>query len=479
MFNSPALDVAISLVFIFLLYSLLATSIKEAIATFLGLRARMLKTGIIDGMLSDTPTRKWWESFGVWIKENFLDIFNIIRSKREKDEDKKKIGDKFYEHPIIRNYGSSRLFPYSSYIPAANFSTVLVDVLKKEFEKRLPEIAAYKRSLSSYMDISGETLEQSLLYSTDMVKCKELIEYYGRCYAANRKPSMSVIDKDTWHILNLHLRNSSFDLEKFKKNLESWFDDSMDRVSGWYKRQTQVILFVIGLSLAVIFNVDTIEITGKLSNDKDARDKLVLMAEKATDQYKDDPRVKKIADRNGNIVPDTSKAGSDSNTVIFKQYQTKADSIRQFIKTDVEKANNVIAIGWGDFGKKRDSARIMTAYFNGEGCYRSKEKRTPSTPARHQAILDSLYEAHWVRYKVGYVLQQSTSGRRPLGYLLTALAICLGAPFWFDLLGKLIKLRAAGKKQDSSNNDTAATKTPAQQPVTLNVNTQPGEEAVG
>lgn len=479
MFNLPALDVAISLVFIFLLYSLLATSIKEAIATFLGLRARMLKTGIIDGMLSDTPTRKWWESFGVWIKENFLDIINIIRSKRDKPEEEKKIGDKFYEHPIIRNYGSSRLFPYSSYIPAGNFSTVLVDVLKKEFEKRLPEIAAHKRSLSSYMDTPGDTVEQSLLYSTDMVKCKELIEYYGRCYAGNNQPSMSVIDQDTWHILNLHLRNSAYDLEKFRKNLEGWFDDSMDRVSGWYKRQTQVILFVIGLSMAVLFNVDTIEITGKLSKDKDARDKLVLMAEKATDQYKDDPRVKKIADKNGNIVPDISDSARKNNENVFKEYQAKADSIRQFIKNDVEKANNVIALGWGDFGKKRDSVKIMTAYFNSEGCYRSKEKRAPSTPVRHQAILDSLYEAHWIRYKAGYVLQQSTSGRRPLGYLLTALAICLGAPFWFDLLGKLIKLRAAGKKQDSSSSETTAANTPAQQPVTLNVNTQSGEEAVG
>ena len=33
-----------------------------------------------------------------------------------------------------------------------------------------------------------------------------------------------------------------------------------------------------------------------------------------------------------------------------------------------------------------------------------------------------------------------------LGYILTALAISLGAPFWFDLLKKLVNIRSAGNK---------------------------------
>jgi hypothetical protein len=36
------------------------------------------------------------------------------------------------------------------------------------------------------------------------------------------------------------------------------------------------------------------------------------------------------------------------------------------------------------------------------------------------------------------------------GWLITALAISLGAPFWFDLLSKIIQLRAAGKTPDAS-----------------------------
>ncbi|MCW3121752.1 MAG: hypothetical protein JWQ38_1244 [Flavipsychrobacter sp.] len=52
MFNNVALDVAIGLVFIFLVYSLLATTIQEMIARSFSLRGRMLVKGI-RAMLED------------------------------------------------------------------------------------------------------------------------------------------------------------------------------------------------------------------------------------------------------------------------------------------------------------------------------------------------------------------------------------------------------------------------------------------
>ena len=46
MTGSVAVDIAIGLIFVFLLYSLLASIVQEIIATFLGLRARNLKHAI-------------------------------------------------------------------------------------------------------------------------------------------------------------------------------------------------------------------------------------------------------------------------------------------------------------------------------------------------------------------------------------------------------------------------------------------------
>lgn len=50
------------------------------------------------------------------------------------------------------------------------------------------------------------------------------------------------------------------DVGALKKSIEDWFDDQMDRVSGWYKRRTQIVLIVLGLALAAAFNVDTLRI---------------------------------------------------------------------------------------------------------------------------------------------------------------------------------------------------------------------------
>ncbi len=127
MFNNVALDVAIGLVFIFLLYSLLATSVKEGIATIFALRARTLREGIINGMLSNTPTYGRWKSIGIGIWNYLKQCIYIVTGNL--DRKRRNLGNLFYDHPLIRNYGSSRIFPYPPYIPSSYFSPVLIDVL--------------------------------------------------------------------------------------------------------------------------------------------------------------------------------------------------------------------------------------------------------------------------------------------------------------------------------------------------------------
>lgn len=156
MINSPVLDTAIGLIFIFLIYSLLATSINEAIATLFSLRARTLKRGIIEGMLSDCKNNQWvWkstlESIGSFFKElGFL----IIGYKPKK---KNRLGDKFYDHPIIKNYGSSDRFSIPSYIPKENFSTILIEILDEYWDKHKNNIAAYlkENNITDVVDLEN------------------------------------------------------------------------------------------------------------------------------------------------------------------------------------------------------------------------------------------------------------------------------------------------------------------------------------
>jgi hypothetical protein len=484
MFNSPILDIAIGLVFIFLLYSLLATTVKEAIATLFALRASMLKKGIIEGMLTDTPAQSKLGSMvtGTW--KIITGIFYTIRWTPKNRNACKKIGDKFYEHPVIKNYGSGGIFPLPSYIPGNNFSLVLIDLLKEDFSGKLNAIIEYKKSNGQSL-VENQQIRNDLLLSNDAVKIKTLFDYYTSFHVKEETVPLGIIDKETCRILRMHLQNSFYDLGVFAQKLENWFDDSMNRVSGWYKRQVEMILFAIGLSMAIVFNVDTLQIAGKLTTDKDARDKMVALALKATEQYKDDPRVKPVTATDSPLSDSLKRL---SNEAVFKTYQDKMDEAKKELNTNMANANSLLAIGWGDFGMRRDSARLLNVTYKNETD--SLIKMYFADPSNHVSAthLDTMHarsfalaayynNRHWAVLKIGYVISESFRGKKFLGFLILAFAVCLGAPFWFDLLNRFIKLRGSGKKEDSSGSNANGL---VQQPVTVNVNThKPGEEAVG
>ena len=50
------------------------------------------------------------------------------------------------------------------------------------------------------------------------------------------------------------------DMDRLKKDLANWFDNGMDRLSGDFKRRTQVMTFVIALVTAFVVNLDTIRV---------------------------------------------------------------------------------------------------------------------------------------------------------------------------------------------------------------------------
>lgn len=476
MFNTPILDITIGLVFIFLLYSLLATSINELIATSLALRARMLRKGIVESMLSDTPNYTRWQSIAIGVWQYICEFVWIFIGRPKTKE--KKLGDYFYDHPLIKNYGENRVFPNPSYLKTGNFSTVMLDVLKKDFDAKLDDISQFYFSRQSNTQ-SLPDVKSELLHGNDIVKIKALLEYYANCYATRALPANNLIDKDTLDILQLHLKNSIYNIEAFIKKLEGWFDDTMNRVSGWYKRQAQAILFLIGLALAITFNVDVISITKKLSKDDTLREQVVQTAIAYSNQR---PQQKK--DSNASV---TTPADS-SDSVYRKNVEEKFSKVDTMLNTDIKDMTLLMALGWSDYGRAADSAVVIKKYQSEFDSMLAKlqadtSAKKCSNPDKCKSIaLKNLYDNHWIVLKVGYVLSSSFHAVKFLGFLLLAFAVCLGAPFWFDSLNKIINLRAAGK-QESTAPTTGQTQTqqPALQPVTINVNTnnQPGQEAVG
>src|SRR5687767_9709726 len=193
MLNNVALDVVIGLVFIYLLYSLLATILSEIIATTLGLRARNLKEAL-NRMLTDEADKK------KSLPWRILDSLNIMKNP------KNAVINNFYNHPEIKYLGSSGVFRNPSTFKAISFSKTILNVLldnkpfsKEELDKRLKNIIIFGNGSKPLN--KGESLEE---------------ETEALSSSANK------LDDDTAIYIRTLWQGSYGDIEKFKLQLEAW-----------------------------------------------------------------------------------------------------------------------------------------------------------------------------------------------------------------------------------------------------------------
>ncbi len=122
MFSNPVLDVIIGLVFIFLLYSLLATILQELVATNLSFRSKMLERAILR-MLEDGKTTS-----SSTLGDRINGIMNLLLRRNLLMD--KQVAAWFYAHPLIKYLGEDNYHSKPAYITAQNFSKVIADLLK-------------------------------------------------------------------------------------------------------------------------------------------------------------------------------------------------------------------------------------------------------------------------------------------------------------------------------------------------------------
>ncbi len=341
MTGSVALDVVIGLVFVFLLYSLLASVIQEIISSWLSLRAADLKEAIERMLDDDTKTKHFSKGF--------------------------------YESPSIKYFAREGEKP--SYLTAANFSKVVLDILKgpnpmpgEDFRDRVDA------SLASGINIKGV--------------------------------STPINSGGTFVYLQSLWAESQGDVDRFRALIEQWFDDTMDRTSGWYKRKIQKILFFIGLGLAATFNVDSITIAHKLANDPELRKEMVARADKMINDPQVIAHIEKLRQKEKKS-PDSLSEDGKKKLAAFDESMRLAEEANKMIKEDIASVNSALGLGYEGIDW---------------GCW--------------------------------------TIPRMIVGWILTALAISLGAPFWFDLLNKLMKLRtsvAVASSEKTTTDDAGRT----------------------
>ena len=305
---------AVSMIFLFLMFSAACSAIQEIVSNLLRWRAKTLEKGLA----------------GLFLNEGFK--------------------DELYRTPLLEGLCSpntlGNLTRKPSYIPSA---TLAMAVLQLAQEKN--------------MNLTGAA---GALAATDSLAKTE-------------------------SLLRTILKGSTT-VEEQRAKIEDWYNDSMDRVSGWYKRYTQRVLVVIGLLLAIAFNVNSVRVARTLWLDRDARQ---AMVDAAGNYAKDHP-----AATNQAAPADTGKLREQlqSNVDVFSQVTTSA----------------LLPLGW------KHPWHFYEDYFR-------------------VAPKDAIFAALTI----------------VAGWVMTALAISFGAPFWFDTLNKFMVVRSTVKPQEKSKTETA------------------------
>ncbi|MFT3703484.1 MAG: hypothetical protein QM802_14000 [Agriterribacter sp.] len=493
--NNIVLDVAIGLVFIYLLYSLLATTINEFVAMIFAYRHRMLEKAIEQMLDGKNYSYYWWDKLGNVIRWFFF------RNKEKRYKAGKSPETKLSRNDFFRNVRINDMDPFA-YEAAKKYDANLKDAIKKN-RKLKNEIKEYNSQrdekaknemLKNKMPEYKNLIDNRFIEENTISKSKSNKNYINRSklnkkswlFASNiinhplyrRKSEQSLLfkkpaylsasafsdilfdvlsgrrtetnslpilmndiksfvnddskfvnNKDLKSILNVYIEQANGDVQKFKLLLEDWFDDSMNRVTGWYKRQATKVLFIIGLALAFAFNVSTIEIAHKLSTNKDLREAMTQSASNYVEQ------------KNKQI----NTASRDKPDTSLESAEKQIKDIQKLYNDTIADVNMMMGLGW-----KFPDEYLDKSYWLVPAC------------------LEKSFN------KVIYVINESFSHPRNwIGFLITALAITLGAPFWFDLLSKFVNLRSGGNKPpDSDSKQLTISKT-------VSLNQKPDPSAKG
>jgi hypothetical protein len=307
-------DTAIGLVLIFLLFSVLLTILMEIVSGALGLRGKALEDAIAK-LIEDPQVQGAARAAGMFGAHRLTAAAAPVLSYKA-----------VYNHPMVAGISGT---DKPSYVPGANFASALVQCLG---------------SMAGGVSFANVQAAVATLPAGDLRTALETL-----------------------------LSEAQGDMDKLRDGIARWYDSAMDRLSGSYKRFTQVFTFVAGLILAVAFNVDAITIGHQLYNDPAARAAMTAAAEKQVQAG----------------LP--AKPGGDLSELqkLFQEARAQLD------------ATNLV--GWGPNGPNFKSVEL------------------------------------WVG----------------VGWLLTALAGLMGAPFWFDALKGIVNVRNSGPKPSSSTSDAS------------------------
>lgn len=322
------LQIIISVIVIYLVFSVIVYVIVEAISNALQLRGRTLRRAV-------------------------LHFFN---------DGELRLGERIYAHPLVDRL-RRKDDKLTAYIPSRNVAAAIIDIVGEGGEIR----GAYEQFLS---------------------RVKALPEGSTKRLLAS-------------------LAQQSTNLETLTASLEKWFNESMDRVTGWYKKRIRWVVLVVSMAVTVGFNVDTVYILQALRADPVLR--------------------QRINDLGDQLITDSSFHRMVSSLPVpdaeyFEDYVNDS-SVQAVAGYPAEQADS---LAHAQLALRYQQWQHMSAL-----------------------VLDA-------DLPVGWLIHRKNSWWMVVGWAITALALTAGAPFWFDLLKRLVNLRGTGPKPNSPASATSS-----------------------
>jgi hypothetical protein len=106
----------------------------------------------------------------------------------------------------------------------------------------------------------------------------------SRTFADVRSKVTTLQNDETKRALLMCMDDAGGELDRARANVERWFEDAMERVTGWYRRKVQLIILGVATVMSVALNVDSFAVADTLWNDAALRDSVVAAAQRDTSQ---------------------------------------------------------------------------------------------------------------------------------------------------------------------------------------------------
>ena len=275
MFQNAVIDIAIGLVLMYLVLSVVCTVINEFIATKLKLRAATLESGMKQ-LLDDPLVRNAFYGHGL-----------IDGTSKSATRGAEALSSSLA--PSMTGFTTTVALPVDA--PAAMARAAAAGPAAAAVTPAtaatatVPPTAAQEHP--SYL--AADTFAKALIGSLDPAKPIPVIGDIENAVKALPASNM----KDA---LLAGLTSAGNDLNQFRTEVAKWFDDSMDRLSGAYKRQLKWISLIIGLLVAIIVNADSFDVGYALWSDNTLRAQMVQVAGTMRDPQAGKPPAETVSD---------------------------------------------------------------------------------------------------------------------------------------------------------------------------------------